>query len=63
MGLLGTLKEFARGTSIHGLAFIAESGSSGFKRATWAVLFFGFTIYALMQLLTAADCKFKFFAI
>ena len=57
MGFLDILKEFAGETTIHGLAYMAQSKQSVFRRLTWALLFVIFLIYSTFQLKTAVDCK------
>ena len=47
------LKDFADGTSIHGLCFMVEKKSSLAKRLTWFLLFLASVVYASVQLKTA----------
>ena len=57
MGLLQVLKDFAAGTSIHGLTFLVQPQLSVLKRITWALIFFGALIYAGYQLDKSVICK------
>ena len=47
------LKEFADGTSIHGLAFMVDSQASLLKKLVWFFLFLASVVYATLQLKTA----------
>jgi hypothetical protein len=60
MDILNTLKEFALGTSIHGLKFIAQSKLSTLKRTIWAFIFIGAMVYAVQEIRNAANCKIFF---
>ena len=56
------LKDFADGTSIHGLCFMVEKKSSLAKRLTWFLLFLASVVYASVQLKTAIIGKTIFFS-
>ena len=51
------LKDFADGTSIHGLCFMVEHQASIGKRVTWFLLFLASVVYATVQLKTAITGK------
>ena len=57
MGVVNVLKEFALGTSIHGLKFIAESRLSTLQRTIWAFFLIGAMVYAVQEIRNAANCK------
>ena len=57
MGVLNVLKEFALGTSIHGLKFVAESKLTTLKRTVWAFVFIGAMLYAVQEIRNSANCK------
>ena len=57
MGLLNVLKDFAGGTSIHGLKYLAQTQLSTLTRVTWAYVFLTAIIYASYQLKLAVICK------
>ena len=61
MGLLQVFKDFAAGTSIHGLTFLVQPQLSVVKRSSWALIFFGALIYAGYQLDKSVICKFSGF--
>ena len=63
MGLLQVLKDFAGGTSIHGLTFLVQPQLSPAKRVSWALLFIGALIYAGRQMNISVICKFGWFII
>ena len=50
MGILQVLKNFARGTSIHGLNFIVKKQLPIWERVTWTLVFIGAMIYATERL-------------
>ena len=54
------LKDFADGTSIHGLCFMVEKKASLAKRLTWFLLFLASVVYASVQLKTAIIGKLFF---
>ena len=58
MGLSDTLTEFAEGTSLHGLGFVAQTTSSKRKRVTWMCLFLISLVYAISQINYLSQCKF-----
>ena len=58
MGVSDTLSRFAMETSIHGLAYVAQTSSSKEKRVAWMCLFIGSVIYAFIQIKYLAQCKF-----
>ena len=45
MGLLNVLKDFAGGTSIHGLKYLAQTQLSTLTRVTWAYVFLTLSFY------------------
>ena len=47
---MGILRDFARGTSIHGLGFIVEPKLPKITRFIWTLLFIGAMIYATLEL-------------
>ena len=57
MGVVNVFKEFALGTSIHGLKFIAESRLTTLQRTIWAFVFIGAMVYAVQEIRNAANCK------
>ena len=57
MGLLGVLKDFAAGTSIHGLMFIVDPKLSSLKRNTWSFVFIAALMYATHELNLSVICK------
>ena len=57
MGILGVLKDFAVGTSIHGLWFIVNPKSSSLKRITWSFAFIAALVYARHELNLAVICN------
>ena len=61
MGILGVLKDFAVGTSIHGLWFIVNPKSSSLKRITWSFAFIAALVYATHELNLAVICNNVFF--
>ena len=61
MGLLQVLKDFAAGTSIHGLTFLVQPQLSVVRRLSWALIFLGALIYAGRQLNISVICKFGWF--
>ena len=58
MGLSDTLSEFAEGTSLHGLGFVAQTSSSKGKRVAWMCLFLTSLVYAISQIKHLSQCKF-----
>ena len=54
---MGILRDFARGTSIHGLGFIVEPKLPKITRVIWTLLFIGAMIYATLELRKAVICK------
>ena len=54
---MGILRDFARGTSIHGLGFIVEPKLPKITRFIWTLLFIGAMIYATLELRLAVICK------
>ena len=54
---MGILRDFARGTSIHGLGFIVEPKLPKITRLIWTLLFIGAMIYATLELRLAVICK------
>ena len=56
-GLLEVLKDFAGGTSIHGLAFVVDSKRSLKTRFFWAIVFSSLIIYASIELRNSILCK------
>ena len=58
MGLLQVFKEFAAGTSIHGLTFLVQPHLSVLRRISWALIFIGALVYAGYQLNKSVICKF-----
>ena len=61
MGILGVLKDFAAGTSIHGLVFIVHQQSSKLKRITWSFVCIAALVYAIHELNLAVICNILFF--
>ena len=57
MGILGVLKDFAAGTSIHGLMFIVDPKLSSLKRITWSFAFIAALVYARHELNLAVICN------
>ena len=57
MGILKLLKDFAGGTSIHGLGFMVHKQSSTLKKFTWALLFLAAILYASLELRVKVTCK------
>ena len=57
MKLVDELSQFARDSSIHGLNYIAKSGSSSRVRIAWFLLFTGSMIYAGVQIADEAKGK------
>ena len=60
MGILDVLKNFAAGTSIHGLRFIVHPQSSKLKRITWSFVFIAAVAYAIHELNVAVICNIIF---
>ena len=54
---MGILRDFAKGTSIHGLGFIVEPKLPKITRVIWTLLFIGAMIYATLELRKAVICK------
>ena len=61
MGILGVLKDFAAGTSIHGLMFIVDPKLSSLKRTTWSFVFIAALMYATHELNLSVICNNIFF--
>ena len=61
MGILGVLKDFAAGTSIHGLMFIVDPKLSSLKRTTWSFVFIAALMYATHELNLSVICNDIFF--
>ena len=61
MGILGVLRDFAAGTSIHGLTFIVDPKLSSLKRITWSFAFIAALVYARHELNLAVICNNMFF--
>ena len=57
MGLLDVFREFAGGTSIHGLTFLVQPKSSKFTKISWALVIIGALVYASYQLNLSRICK------
>ena len=57
MGIIGALKDFAAGTSIHGLTFIVDPKLSSLKRITWSFAFIAALVYARHELNLALICN------
>ena len=55
--LLEDLKDFCQETSIHGLAQIANTRTSGVKRVLWFLMFLGSLAYAGQQLVSSISSK------
>ena len=56
-GLLEVLKDFAGGTSIHGLGYVVDSKKSVITRFFWAIVFSSLIIYASIELRNSVLCK------
>ena len=56
-GLLDVLKDFAGGTSIHGLAYVVDNKKSVTTRLFWAIVFSSLIIYASIELRNSILCK------
>ena len=56
-GLLEVLKDFAGGTSIHGLGFVVDRKKSLKTRFFWAIVFSSLIIYASIELRNSVLCK------
>ena len=56
-GLLEVLKDFAGGTSIHGLGFVVDRKKSLLTRCFWAIVFSSLIIYASIELRNSVLCK------
>ena len=60
MSILQVLKDFAGGTSIHGLTFIVQPQLPIWKRVTWTLFFIAAMIYATVrlqiQIISKHDC-------
>ena len=50
MSILQVLKDFAGGTSIHGLTFIVQPQLPIWKRVTWTLVFIAAMVYATERL-------------
>ena len=56
-GLLEVLKDFAGGTSIHGLGFVVDSKKSLLTRFFWTFVFSTLIVYASIELRNSVLCK------
>ena len=56
-GLLEVLKDFAGGTSIHGLAYVVDNKKSVKTRFFWAIVFSSLILYASIELRNSVLCK------
>ncbi len=60
MKLVENLNHFANNPSIHGLVHIAKKSSSNAKRIAWFVIFVLSMVYAGIQIIAEARCKYIF---
>ena len=60
MGILQVLRDFASGTSIHGLTFIVQPQLPIWKRVTWTLFFIAAMISATVRLRSAIISKHDF---